>query len=75
VRALSYQVAAPLEAGALVRVLQPFEPLPLPVAALYLAPRLLASRVRGLIDLLAARIPAQLGAPAAAPPLGSRRKS
>jgi len=60
VRVLSYQVAGPMAAGALVRVLQAFEPPPLPVAALYLSPRLLAARVRGLLDRLGAEIPARL---------------
>jgi DNA-binding transcriptional LysR family regulator len=57
---LGYQVAADLAAGRLVRVLQPFEPLPLPVNAMYHSPRLLAARVRLFLDLLAARVPERL---------------
>ena len=72
VRALSYQVAAPLAAGALVRVLVAFEPEPLPVAAVYLSPRLLAARVRGFLDALAAALPSQL-AMGTAPPKGRGR--
>jgi DNA-binding transcriptional LysR family regulator len=62
VRVLSYQAAAALTSGTLVRVLQPFEPQPLPVSALYLSPRLLAARVRGFLDALSSAIPPQLAA-------------
>jgi len=72
VRALSYQVAAPLAAGALVRVLAEFEPDPLPLSALYLSPRLLAARVRGFLDALSAAVPPRLAADEAAPKPGRR---
>ena len=65
VRALSYQVASALASGELVRLLRAYEPPPLPVSALYLSPRLLAARVRGFLDALAAAIPALLAAAAA----------
>ena len=69
VHVLSYQVAAALASRALIRVLRTYEPPPLPVSALYLSPRLLAARVRGCLDALAAAIPPAL---ADAPPNRSR---
>lgn len=65
VRVLSYQAATALASGALVRVLLDYEPPPLPVSALYLSPRLLAARVRGFLDTLAATIPPALAGPIA----------
>ncbi len=75
VRALSYQVAAHLAAGTLVRVLQRFEPPPLPVAALYRSPRLLPARVRVFLDLLAEHVPPRLAAVAPPKRRAARRKS
>jgi DNA-binding transcriptional LysR family regulator len=74
--ALGYQVADDLAAGRLVRLLQPFEPPPLPINAVFLSPRLMAARVRLFLDLLTERVPPRLGplAPAAAPAARSRGK-
>jgi len=60
---LGYQAAADLATGRLVRILRDFEPLPLPVNAMFLSPRLMAPRVRTFLDLLALRIPGRLAAP------------
>jgi len=73
--ALGYQVADDLAAGRLVRLLQPFEPPPLPINALFLSPRLMAARVRLFLDLLTERVPPRLGPPArAAAPAATRRR-
>ena len=76
VHVLSYQVAAALASRALIRVLRAYEPPPLPVSALYLSPRLLAARVRGCLDALAAAIPPALAdAPPNRPRPGKSLKS
>jgi len=49
---LSYQVAQAVNAGRLVRILQAFEPKPLPVSLIYAGGRLLSIRQRLLIDWL-----------------------
>lgn len=55
-RALSYQVAAELAAGTLVRVLPGCEPAPLPVQLLVPSARHLPARVRACLDFLAAEL-------------------
>ena len=54
VRALSYQVAEAVRAGAMRLVLVPFEPEPLPIQFAYPSARLLSIKVRALIDLAVA---------------------
>ena len=49
-RVLHYQVAEPLAAGQLVRLLRDFEPADLPVQIVYPHARLLSPRVRQFID-------------------------
>ena len=49
--ALSYQVAAPKEAGALVEVLPEFAPPAAPIQALFPSTRLLSAKVRAFLDL------------------------
>lgn len=53
-RALLYQVLPEIEAGALVTVLDGFEPDPSPIHALFASARLLPARVRSFVDLAAA---------------------
>jgi DNA-binding transcriptional LysR family regulator len=57
---LSYQVAALLETRALKRVLAEFEPLPLPIHAIYPSARLLSSNVRALVDWAVPRLRARV---------------
>ena len=49
---LSYQVDALIRAGKLCRVLEDWEPPPLPVSVVYTDSRLMPSRLRLLVDLL-----------------------
>ncbi len=53
---LGYQVAAELADGRLRRVLQDFEPAPLPIHVAYPHGRLLSSNVRAFVDLAVARL-------------------
>lgn len=53
---LGYQTAAALRSGALVRILQAFEPPPRPVNLLYPPARLLSPRVRAFMDFAAPRL-------------------
>lgn len=57
-RPLSYQVAEQLAAGTLVRLLQDYEPAPLPVQLLVPSARHMAPRLRACFDFLAARLAA-----------------
>jgi DNA-binding transcriptional LysR family regulator len=50
-RLLSYQAQSELRSGALVRVLQDFEPPSLPVHVVYPENRLIAAKTRGFIDM------------------------
>jgi len=59
---LGYQVQALLSEGRLKRVLQEFEPAPLPVQAIYPHARLLSPNVRNFVDWLVPRLRARLGA-------------
>jgi DNA-binding transcriptional LysR family regulator len=59
-RVFSHQVAASIEAGALVTVLDDFEPPPLPVSLLYAAGRFLPIKVRAFLDVAAPRLKVQL---------------
>jgi DNA-binding transcriptional LysR family regulator len=49
-RPLSYQVAAELASGALVRLLQPYEPAPLPVHLVLPSARYVSPRLRSFVD-------------------------
>lgn len=53
---LSYQVQEYIENGELRVILQPFEPQPVPIQAVYSSVRFLPSRIRTLIDLLTDRL-------------------
>jgi DNA-binding transcriptional LysR family regulator len=54
--ALSYQVSGQLSSGALVRLLGPFEPPPLPVHLVYPATNARTGKVRAFVDLAAPRL-------------------
>ena len=56
VRLLSYQVRAPIAEGRLRRVLQPFEPPPVPVHLVYPEGRKAAAKVRAFVDFAAQRL-------------------
>jgi DNA-binding transcriptional LysR family regulator len=58
--ALSYQVASALDAGTLVRVLEPFEPEPLPVHLVVPAGGARAAKVRAFVELAVPRLKAAL---------------
>jgi DNA-binding transcriptional LysR family regulator len=53
---LGYQVAEPLAAGRLRRVLRDFEPAPLPIHIVYPQARLLSTNVRAFVDFAAPRL-------------------
>jgi DNA-binding transcriptional LysR family regulator len=55
-RVLSYQVAAELARGRLVRVLQEFEQPPIPVHIVFATTRLMAPRVRAFLDFAVPRL-------------------
>lgn len=57
-RVLSYQVADDLAAGRLVRLLQPFEPPPIPVQFVFSEGRRRTARVRAFLDFAAPRLAA-----------------
>ena len=59
-RVFSHHIAASIEAGTLVTVLDDFEPTPLPVNLLYTAGRFLPIKVRAFLDVAAPRLKAQL---------------
>lgn len=52
VLALSYQVRAAIANGALIEVLAPFSPPPVPIQAVYPSSRLISNKVRAFVDLL-----------------------
>jgi DNA-binding transcriptional LysR family regulator len=52
-RPLSYQVSEDLAAGTLVRLLQSFEPEPLPVQLVTLSRSYMAPKIRAFLDLAA----------------------
>ena len=55
-QALEYQVQAALGAGALRRILKPFEPPPLPIQLVYPHGRLLSANVRAFVDFAVPRM-------------------
>jgi DNA-binding transcriptional LysR family regulator len=59
-RVLSYQAAAALRAGALVVVLEPFEPAPWPVSLVYGGAPLLPLKLRAFLDFAAPRLKTQI---------------
>lgn len=59
---LDYQVRDALAAGSLQRVLQDFEPAPIPVQIVYPHSRLLSSRVRSFVDWTVPRLRQRLAA-------------
>lgn len=61
-RVLSYQTAAAERAGALVRVLRPFEPEPIPVNLVYPGSSLIPLKIRAFLDFCAPRLRARLRA-------------
>lgn len=60
-RVLSDQVADPLEAGTLVRVLQAFEPAPMPVSLVYSKQRHVPLKLRAFLDFATPRLRQRLG--------------
>lgn len=64
-RVLSYQVAAPVRAGALGLVLEEFEPAPWPVSLVYAGQPLLPLKLRAFLDFAAPRLKADLARGAA----------
>ena len=59
-RVFFHHIAASIDAGTLVTVLDDFEPTPLPVNLLYTAGRFLPIKVRAFLDIAAPRLKAQL---------------
>jgi DNA-binding transcriptional LysR family regulator len=59
-RVLSYQVDAPVVAGALRLILCPFEPEPLPVHLVYSSQSLLPLKLRAFLDFAAPRLRASI---------------
>lgn len=55
-RLLSYQVAPAIRAGQLERLLQPFEPPPIPVSVLYAGQRRLPLKLRAFLDFFTPRL-------------------
>lgn len=53
---MSYQVAAHLAAGNLVRLLPEYEPPALPIHILHLEGRQVSAKVRALVDVLVERL-------------------
>lgn len=72
VQATSYQVAAAVKAGRLVRVLQSFELPQTPVSLVYARDRLLPLKVRAFLDFVAPRLAEQLLAVASTVAAGDR---
>ena len=68
IRLLHYQVADELADGRLVRLLAGFEPPDIPIQMVFPHARLLAPRVRRLIDWAAPRLRASIPDPGVAPP-------
>lgn len=60
--ALSYQVAEHLESGALVRLLAPYEPPPLPVHVVYPRASARTAKVRAFVEAAVPRLRALLDA-------------
>jgi len=67
---LSYQAAASLRAGKLVRVLDEFAPAPMPVHIVYPPSRMVAPKLRAFIDLAAPALSRRLAGVAAGTPDG-----
>lgn len=61
-RVLSYQIAAPVAAGALSLILRPFEPEPLPVSLVYAGQSLLPLKLRAFVDFATPRLKASIPA-------------
>lgn len=64
-RVLSYQIATAARTGALVTVLEDFEPAPWPVSLVYSGGGLLPLKLRAFLDFAAPRLKARLGETAA----------
>jgi DNA-binding transcriptional LysR family regulator len=60
-RVFSYHVAASIEVGTLVPVLEDFETRPLPVSLLYAAGRFLPIKVRAFLDFAPPRLKREIG--------------
>jgi len=61
-RVLSYQIAPALKAGALITIMEEFEPPPLPVNLVYAGQRLLPLKLRAFLDYAGPRLKAALAA-------------
>jgi DNA-binding transcriptional LysR family regulator len=59
-RVLSYQAAAAVRDGRLVRVLQDFEPEPNPISLIYPSGRLVPLKLRAFLDFAVPRLKARL---------------
>jgi DNA-binding transcriptional LysR family regulator len=62
-RVLSYQAAAPLREGKLQRVLEPFEPPPLPVSVIHAGQSPLPLKLRAFIDFVLPRLRLRVATP------------
>jgi DNA-binding transcriptional LysR family regulator len=60
-RVLSDQIAEPLQSGALVRVLESFEPAPMPASLVYPAQRHVPLKLRAFLDFATPRLRERLG--------------
>jgi DNA-binding transcriptional LysR family regulator len=60
-RVLSDQVAEPLKSGALVRLLEAFEPTPMPASLVYPRQRLVPLKLRAFLDFATPRLRQRLG--------------
>lgn len=60
-RVLSYQIADAQHDGRLVRLLEPFEPAPLPASILYPSQRLVPQKLRAFLDFVVPRLRERLG--------------
>lgn len=60
-RVLSDQIAEPLKSGALVRLLQAFEPTPMPASLVYPAQRHVPLKLRAFLDFATPRLRQRLG--------------
>lgn len=61
IRVLSDQVESYLESGALVRLLQAFQPLPMPASLVYPSHRQVPLKLRAFLDFATTRLRERLG--------------
>jgi DNA-binding transcriptional LysR family regulator len=60
-RVLSYQIDDLVQAGSLVRLLEAYEPAPMPISVIYPSQRLVPLKLRTFLDFLIPRLREQLG--------------